>query len=54
LKKLILAALVAITSMVGLGASMAKADPSASLCHNVHIQVNGTDVINDAACNSAP
>jgi hypothetical protein len=54
LKKLFLAALIAITSMVGFGASMAKADPTASLCHNIHVNVNGTDVVNDAACNTAP
>jgi hypothetical protein len=53
LKKVIAAVAFALM-LLGLGASAVQADPSVTLCHDVHVVVNGEDVVNDAACNVLP
>lgn len=53
MKRFIAAAVLGVLAALGL-ASAASADPSVTLCHSVSITVNGSDVVNDAACNTAP
>ena len=53
MKKLIIV-LAAFASLAGLGATAAQADPSVTICHDVHIVVDGSDVLNDASCSTAP
>ena len=52
--KKLLVAVAAALALLGAGASVAAADPSATVCHSVTITVNGDDVVNDAACNVLP
>jgi hypothetical protein len=52
-------ATVALTAMSTLGwgvatATVAHADPSATECHSITVNVNGSDVVNQAACNTLP
>jgi hypothetical protein len=54
MKRMIAAVALALFGLVGLGAGVASADPSATFCHSIHVVVNGSDVVNDAACNTAP
>ena len=53
MRRLLTALTLAVLGL-GLGAGAATADPSITLCHDVHIVVNGSDVLNDASCNTAP
>jgi hypothetical protein len=55
-KKLLLVA-VGVTGMATLGtvaASAAPAAPGGTLCGNVHVVVNGQDVVNQATCQAVP
>lgn len=52
--KKLFVALAALAVLSGIGASAAKADPSVTVCHDVHVVVNGSDVLNEATCNTAP
>lgn len=53
MKKFLLACSAAVVGLVGLGAGMAKADPSVTACYSISITVNDQNVA-DAACNTAP
>ena len=53
MKRFVAAAILGMLAVLGV-ASAATADPSVTLCHSVNITVNGSDVVNDAACNTAP
>ena len=53
MKKMLVAVAAALT-LLGFGASVAAADPSATVCHSVTVTVNGEDVVNNAACNVLP
>ncbi len=53
MKKLLLACSAAIVGLVGLGAGVAQANPSVTVCHSISITVNGQNT-SDAACNTAP
>jgi len=53
MKRCIAAAILGVLAILGF-AGAAAADPSVSVCHSVQITVNGEDVVNDAACNTAP
>jgi hypothetical protein len=54
MKRCIAAAILGVLAVLGFGTVAASADPSITLCHSVHVVVNGSDVVNDAACNTAP
>ena len=54
MKRVLAVVFFALLSIGGIGIGVAHADPSATLCHNVHVVVNGSDVVNDASCNTAP
>ena len=53
MKRFVAAAILGVLAVLGF-ASAATADPSVSACHSIQITVNGSDVVNDAACNTAP
>jgi hypothetical protein len=53
MKRFFAAAVLGLLGVIGF-ASAAAADPSVTVCHSVQITVNGSDVVNDAACNTAP
>lgn len=53
MKKFLLACGAALVGLVGLGAGIAQANPSVTLCHDISITVNGQNT-SDAACNTAP
>ena len=54
MKRLIASLVLGVVAVLGIGVTAATADPSVSLCHDVHITIAGTEVVNDAACNTAP
>ena len=53
MKRFVAAAILGVLAVLGF-AGAAAADPAVTLCHSVQVTVNGTDVVNDAACNTAP
>lgn len=53
MKRIVAALILGVLASLGF-ASVAVADPSVSLCHSIQVTVNGSDVVNDAACNTAP
>jgi hypothetical protein len=56
MKKVLAAIAVSALSTVGWGmvAATAAHAASATECHSVQITVNGSDVVNQAACNTVP
>jgi hypothetical protein len=55
MKKLLLAFAVAACAAFGFAMSPAQAaDPAGTLCGSVHVQVNGSDVVNQASCQVLP
>ena len=53
MKRLLAAAILGVLAVLGLASAVA-ADPSVTLCRSVTVTVNGSDVVNDAACDTAP
>lgn len=53
MKKILIAAGAAALYLVGLGAGIAAADPTVTVCHSVSITVNDQNV-SDAGCNVLP
>jgi hypothetical protein len=54
LKKLVLGLIIAAIAGLGIGAGSAHADPAGTLCGDVHVVVNGADVVNQATCQVLP
>jgi hypothetical protein len=56
MKKLLVTIATLTLSATGLGftAAAAHADPSVTECHSISVTVNGSDVVNQAACNTLP
>ncbi len=52
MKKILAAIALGLMLLGGIGA--AQADPSATLCHDIHVVVNGEDVVNEVGCNVLP
>ena len=53
MKKLLIAAGAAVLYLAGIGAHIASADPTVTVCHSVSITVNDQNV-SDAGCNVLP
>lgn len=53
MKKILIAAGAAVAYILGVGAGLASADPTVTVCHSVSITVNDTNV-SDAGCNVLP
>lgn len=54
MKKLLASAVLAVMTTAGFGVATAAADVSASVCYSASVTVNGDNVLNEAACNTAP
>jgi hypothetical protein len=52
-KRLVILAVTAVGA-VGVVAAPASADPLGTFCHSVKVTVNGSDLVNDSACNVLP
>lgn len=51
MKRILVAAAIAVASLVGLAGS---ASAAGHVCHSITVNVNGESVVNDAQCNALP